>query len=193
MSSINPPRSFVILGAAVLALVLVAPRPANAQSPYEVFFLGALLEAADIAVGIYDLQATPRIGKGTAALQLVLTVPQVVYGSILIVFWSGPEGNPALALPGLGLIAIPLAVTIYSIYVLLSPDPKAQLSARLERGIGIELPAPKVAGIERVMLAPTVISAALPGGLGRPRGFNTDNGAAGSRQLAPGVALAFRF
>jgi hypothetical protein len=152
------------------------------------------LEAVDIGVGIYDLQATPRIGKRTAGLQLLLTIPQVVLGSFLIAAWSSEKEGAGIigGLAGLGLTAIPLAVAIYSIYVFLSPEPKAQLSARLERGIGIELPAPRVAGIERVMLTPTVISAAPPGGLGRPRGVTPDN-SAGSRQLAPGVALAFRF
>jgi len=163
MSSINPARSFVILSAAVLALVLFAPRSAKASdSGYAgTILLGVFaVGVADIVVGIYDLQATPRIGKRAAALQLALTAPQVVLGALAIVVLTGPEGAPILGLAGLAVTVIPLAVAIYSLYVLLTPDPKAQLSARLERGIGIELPAPKVSGIERVMLTPTVISAA---------------------------------
>jgi hypothetical protein len=191
MSSINPARSFVILGAVVLALIFFAPRPANASCSGDscvALVVGGiiLLEAVDLGIGIYDLHAASRndrIGKRAAGVQLLLMVPQVVFGSVLIVaWWVGKEGAGILGgLAGFGLTAIPLAVAVYSIYVLLSPEPTARLSARLERGIGIELPAPRVGGIERVMLTPTVITAAHPGG------------SAGSRQLAPGVALAFRF
>jgi len=196
MRSIHPARPFVIAGASVLTLICFAPRPANASCSGDScapFILGAviLLEAADIGVGVYDLLAVPRISKRTAALQLLLTVPQVVFGSVLIVAWSGPEGNALGGLIGFGLTAIPLAVAVYSIYVLLSPEPEARLGARLERGIGIELPTPRVAGIERVMLTPTVISTG-PVALGRAPAFHTDN-SRGSRQLAPGLALSIRF
>jgi hypothetical protein len=199
MSSINPARSFVILGAVVLALVLLAPQRVNASDfGYSLFWGGLILvEAVDLGVGIYDFQAASRndrIGKRTAGLQLVLTVPQVVFGSLLIGAWGfGKEGAGIIGgLAGFALTAIPLAVAVYSIYVLLSPEPTARLSARLEKGIGIELPAPRVAGIERVMLTPTVMTSPQPGGPTTPKAFKTDN-SAGSLQLAPGVALAFRF
>ena len=197
MSIFYPTRSAVVLVAVILASLLLSPQQANAcgrgnnmLAALFVFGIGGAVALADAGVGIYDIHASAhnqRISKRAAAIQLTLMVPQLVFGTFALSAWA--LSSDAVLL-GLALMAIPLSLAIYDIYVLATPDPKAALTARLEKGLGIELPAPKFGGIERVMLSPTAIS--LTQTAGAARAFKT-NQSTGSVQLAPGVALAFRF
>ena|ERR1700687_3495560 len=195
MSTVYPTRSAVIIFAVILAVLLLPPQRANASDDGAVLAfveLGVvgLVAAADIGVGIYDIRASAhnqRISKPAAGIQLALMAPQLVLGTLALSSWNLSPGATVI---GLALMAIPLSLAIYNIYVLVTPDPKAALTARLEKGFGIELPVPKVGGIERVMLGPTAIS--LTQTAGAARAFKT-NQSTGSVQFAPGVALAFRF
>ena len=201
MSAPHPTRSAVVLVAIILAVLLLAPQPANAcgkGSNYSglaaayVFGAGGAVALVDVGIGLADIHASvydQRISKLAAAIQLALMIPQLVFETALLSALSAQlSGGDVLI--GLALMTIPLSLAIYDIYVLATPDPKASLTARLEKGFGIELPAPKIGGIERVMLSPTAIS--LTNGAGPAREFKT-NQSTGSLQLAPGVALAFRF
>jgi hypothetical protein len=193
MSAVNPTRSAVILVAVILAVLLLPPRRANADgqgysglADLYVFSVGGAVALADVGIGLYDIHASAsdqRISKLAAAIQLALMVPQLVFGTFALSAWAGQgslSGDAVLI--GLALMTIPLSLAIHDIYVLATPDPKASLTARLE--------IPKIGGIERVMLSPTAIS--LTQAAGPARAFKT-NQSTGSVQLAPGVALAFRF